>query len=45
MIPKKIMWTDHYSKLNDNQLFPRTCCGVSFCSVECRDIASESYHR
>ena len=23
----------------------RTCCGVSFCSVECRDKALNSYHR
>ena len=25
--------------------FLRTCCGVSFCSVECRDKALNSYHR
>lgn len=23
----------------------KTCCGVSFCSIKCRDIALSSYHR
>jgi len=52
---KPIAWTLHPDKFGTHcaecmslikSVIPcRTCCGVSFCSVECRDIASESYHR
>ncbi|XP_023338753.1 SET and MYND domain-containing protein 4 isoform X2 [Eurytemora carolleeae] len=52
---KPITWSLHPDKFGSHctecmgqikAVIPcRTCCGVSFCSVECRDIALNTYHR